>query len=166
MKCTQSRYLFNISEGLLQVFVGELQYKPIIEAFDSNPIKVKAASFASNDGSRILYFIDCDDKKAAAALAPTPAPHPLYAESIEQDEEVLKGKCKHLSAWEDKYETLIKLDSIKNSKSDEYLAQFVFYVKGSRDAHILLTSDGLNPKEGYEIGEFLLIFWNIPVNFL
>lgn len=142
---------------MLQVYVGEGQYKPTIEAFDPKPIKVVAASFASNDGTRILYFIDCDDKKAAAALAPKPAPHPLYAEPIEQNEETLKSKCKHLRAWEDKYETLIKLDSIKNSKTDEYLAQFVFYVKGSRDAHILLTSDGLNRNEGYEIGNFSLI---------
>lgn len=137
-----------------------MQYKPVIQALDPKPIKVIAASFASNDGTRILYFIDCDDKKAAAALAPKPAPHPLYAEPIEQNEETLKSKCKHLRAWEDKYETLIKLDSIKNSKTDEYLAQFVFYVKGSRDAHILLTSDGLNRNEGYEIGNFPLIRWN------
>lgn len=79
----------------------------------------------------------------------------MYVEPIEYDEEILSKNCKHLRAWEDKYQNAIKLDSIKNSKPDGFHIQIPVYVKGVRDAHILLTNgNSLNPKDGYEIREY------------
>lgn len=110
-------------------------------------------SFASNDGARVLFFYSCDDEKAAASLLPPPAPHALFTAPIEHDEDVLAKKCKHMHAWEDKYTTAVKLEAIKNSKPDGFLVQLPLFVKGVRDAHILLTSgNSLDPKDGYEIG--------------
>lgn len=110
-------------------------------------------SFASNDGARVLFFYSCDDEKAAASLLPPPAPHALFTAPIEHDEDVLAKKCKHMHAWEDKYTTAVKLEAIKNSKPDGFLVQLPLFVKGVRDAHILLTpGNSLDPKDGYEIG--------------
>lgn len=141
------------SDGLLEVFVGELQYKPIIKA-SAKPIDVKYVSFASNDGSRVLFFYNCDDEKAAKSILPVPAAsaHPLFADAIERNEETLAKKCKHYHAWEDKYTTPIKLESIKNSKPDGFAVRLPVLVKGVRDVHILLTPGSLSPKDGYEIG--------------
>lgn len=136
-------------EGRLEVLVGETQYKPVIEAFDPNPIAVKYVSFASNDGTRNLFFFNCEDKKASDILAAASYSHPLLDQPIEHDETVLDAKCKHIHAWEDIYKTPIKFDA---HKTDKLLFQFVFYVKGVRDAHVLLTPSGLNPNDGYEIG--------------
>lgn len=159
------------TDGLIEVFVGDLQYKPVIYAIDAEPINVKYISFASNDGSRVLFFYNCDDKQAAAVLDDSSPPHPLFAEPIEQDEEILAKKCKHARAWEDKYLNAIKLDSIKNSKPDGYQIQIPVFVKGVRDAHILLTKENsLSPKDGYEIGmsfgrAFLpSSFWFVEMN--
>lgn len=139
-------------DGKLEVFVGELQYKPVVMVKDPKKIDVKYVSFASNDGARVLYFYNCDDEKAAASLLPPPAPHALFAGPIEYDEEILAKKCKHVHAWEDKYSPAIKLEAIKNSKPDGYLVQLPIFVKGVRDAHILLTTgNNLDPKDGYEI---------------
>lgn len=132
------------------MLVGETQYKPIIEALDPTPLVIKLVSFASNDGTRNLYFYNCEDKKASDALAAADNTHPLFAQPIEHDESVLAAKCKHHRAWEDVYKVPIKLDSAQ--KSAELALQFAFYVKGVRDAHILLTPTGLNPNDGYEIG--------------
>lgn len=119
---------------------------------DPKKIDVKYVSFASNDGARVLYFYNCDDEKAAASLLPPPAPHALFAGPIEYDEDILAKKCKHVHAWEDKYSPAIKLEAIKNSKPDGYLVQLPIFVKGVRDAHILLTTgNNLDPKDGYEI---------------
>lgn len=137
------------TEGLVEVFVGETQYKPVIEVLDPKPLDVKLVSFASNDGSRNLYYINCEDKKADDSVASVDNTHSLYAQAIEHDETVLADKCKHVHAWEDIYKTTIKLDA---QKSDKLLFQFVFYVKGVRDAHVLLTPSGLDPSDGYEIG--------------
>lgn len=77
----------------------------------------------------------------------------MFNEPIEHDEIALEKKCKHLHAWEDVYTTAIKLDSIKNSKPDGFHVQLPLYVKGVRDATILLTTgNSLDPKDGYEIG--------------
>lgn len=140
------------SDGLIEVFVGEVQYKPIIKAKDPKPIAVKYVSFSSFDGARVLYFFSCDDKKAAASLLPALPTHSLFAEPIVHDDRELSKKCKHLHAWEDVYTTPIKLESIKNIKPDDFRVQLPLYVKGVRDAHILLTTGSLNPKDGYEIG--------------
>lgn len=134
------------------MFVGEFQYKPVVRAVDHHPVDVKYVSFASNDGARVLFFYNCDDEKAAASLLPPSPPHPLFADQIEQDDLVLEKKCSHLHAWEDVYETPIKLDSIKDSKPDGYRVQLPLFVKGVRDAQILLTTGSLDPKDGYEIG--------------
>lgn len=147
--------LLDISDGLLEVFVGELQYKAIVKAF-AKPIDVKYVSFASSDGNRVLYFYNCDDEKAAKTILPVPASnaHPFFAESTEVNEEALAKTCKHTQAWEDVYSTPVKLDSIKNSQPDGYVVRIPVLVKGVRDAHILLQSgNSANPKDGYEIGK-------------
>lgn len=136
------------------MFVGDLQYKPVVFANDAKPIDVKYVNFASNDGSRVLYFYNCNDKRAADSLAPKFPAHPLLVPPIEHDEEILAKNCKHVHAWEDVYAPAIKLNSIKNSNPDGYTVQLPVYVKGVRDAHILLTPDAsLDPKDGYEIGK-------------
>lgn len=147
-------FLANL-DGLLEVFVGEFQYKPFIKAF-AKPIDVKYVSFASSDGNRVLYFYNCEDAKAAKSILPLPATdaHPLFAEPTETNEENLTKKCKHSHAWEDVYSTPVKLDSIKNSSPDGYVVRVPVLVKGVRDAHILLTSgNSANPSDGYEIGK-------------
>lgn len=149
----------SLADGLIEVFVGELQYKAVIKAVDRKPIDVKYVSFASNDGARVLYFYNCDDEKAAASVLPALPQHALFAEPIEHDEEVLVKKCKHLHAWEDKYTTAIKLESIKNSKPDGFRVQLPFFVKGVRDVQILLTPGTLDPKDGYEIGKEVELFF-------
>lgn len=140
---------------MLEVFVGELQYKSFVKAV-AKPIDVKYVSFASSDGNRVLYFYNCDDPKAAKSILPvTDADaHPLLSELTEYNEESLTKKCKHSHAWEDVYSTPFKLDSIKNSAPDGYVVRVPIFVKGVRDAHILLTSgNSINPNDGYEIGE-------------
>lgn len=148
----QTRIMIQMTkDGLLEVFVGDFQYKPIISTKDPNPLDVKYVSFASHDGNRVLFFYNCDDKRAAASLEPPKNIHPLLEGPVEHDEEVLAKKCKHLKAWEDVYTEAIKLDSL-NIKKDGYIVQLPVFVKGVRDAHILLTPDAsLDPKDGYEI---------------
>lgn len=151
----QTRVLIQLrNDGLLEVFVGELQYKPLIKAI-AKPIDVKYVSFASSDGNRVLFFYNCDDAKAAKSILPmadTDA-NPAFNEPIEYNEEILMKKCKHSHAWEDVYTTPIKLDSIKNSAPEGYVVRVPLMIKGVRDAHILLTSgNSINPNDGYEIG--------------
>lgn len=152
----QTRVLIQLTnDGLLEVFVGEFQYKPFIKAV-AKPIDVKYVSFASSDGNRVLYFYNCDDEKAAKSILPVPPTdaHPFFAEPTETNEENLTKKCKHSHAWEDVYSTPVKLDSIKNSSPDGYVVRVPVLVKGVRDAHILLTSgNSANPNDGYEIGK-------------
>jgi len=150
----QTRVLIQLrNDGLLEVFVGELQYKAIVKAF-AKPIDVKYVSFASSDGNRVLYFYNCDDEKAAKTILPVPVSnaHPFFADSAEYNEEALTKTCKHTHAWEDVYSTPVKLDSIKNSQPDGYVVRIPVFVKGVRDAHILLQSgNSANPNDGYEI---------------
>lgn len=148
------------------MFVGDLQYKPIVKTIDPKPLDVKYASFASNDGARVLFFYNCDDEKAAKSVLPVSidSQHPLFVEPIEHNEEVLAKKCKHVHAWEDKYTTPLKLDSVQNTKPDGYIVQLQLLIKGVRDAHILLTTGSLDPKDGYEIGNYFdinLLYYNI-----
>lgn len=142
---------------MIEVFVGDSQYKPIVFVTDTKPIDVKYVSFASNDGTRVLFFYNCDGDKYSVETQ-RKIPHPLYTVPIEHDEEILSKKCQHLRAWEDKYLSAIKLDSIKNSKPEGFMVQIPVYVKGVRDAHILLTpNNSLDPKDGYEIGMHSLV---------
>lgn len=60
-------------------------------------------------------------------------------------------QCKHIHAWEDKYTDFVKLASIKNAQSDEFVVRVPFYVQGVRDARILVSSDQ-DKKNAYEIG--------------
>lgn len=151
-KTENNLQFFVILDGQIEVFVGEFQYKPVVKAVDHHPADVKFVSFASNDGARVLFFYNCDDEKAAKSLLPPAPAHALLAEIIDQDDLVLEKKCKHLHAWEDVYTTPIKLESIKNSKPDGFRVQLPLFVKGVRDATILLTTGSLDPKDGYEIG--------------
>ncbi|XP_031620433.1 uncharacterized protein LOC116338976 [Contarinia nasturtii] len=150
---TQTRVLIQMTkDGQIEVFVGEFQYKPVVKAHDKHPVDVKYVSFASNDGARVLYFYNCDDEKASASLSPPPAPHALLITDPIENEDILAKKCKHTYAWEDVYTTAIKLDSIKNSLADGFRFQLSLFVKGVRDAQILLTTgNSLDPKDGYEI---------------
>lgn len=136
----------------------------MVKAIDYHPIDVKYVSFASNDGARVLFFYNCDDEKAVASLLPPSPPHALFAEKIELNEDIPIEKCKHLHAWDNVYTTAIKLDSIENSKPDGFRVQLLLFVKGVRDAQILLTpGNSLDPKDGYEIGMDLQCFY--PVSF-
>lgn len=139
--------------GELEVYVGELQYKPIVWVLDKKPLDVKYISFASNDGSRLLFFYNCKDNYAKPNT--NRSPHPLLEGRV-SDEEVLAKKCKHTHAWEETYDVGIKLAAIKNSQPEGYIVQLPVYVKGSRDVNILLTPNGsLDPKDGYEIGKWI-----------
>lgn len=121
---------------------------------DSKPLAIKYVSFASNDGSRSLFFHSCESDHSDFALA-SAAAHPLLALPALSGEEALTAKCHHIHAWENKYVEGIKLTAIKGSQPDGYTFQLAFYVQGIRDAHILLTTNGkLDANDGYEIGMF------------
>lgn len=156
--------------GLIQVYVGDLQYKPIVWAVDKKPIPVKYVSFASNDGSRVLFFYNCDDNTSDTIDLATAPVHPLLAAPSVYDEEILASKCKHVHAWENKYTLGVNLAALKKSQPDEYVFQIPIYIRGIRDAHILLTPSGdLNPENGYEIRKCCLklkFFGSISNDFL
>lgn len=65
----------------------------------------------------------------------------------------LDKQCKHARAWADKYVDFIKVASIKNAQSDEFVLQLPFYVQGIRDANVLVSSAADN-KNAYEIGNY------------
>lgn len=140
---------------MIQLFVGDSQYKPIVWVVDKKPINVKYVSFASNDGNRVLFFHSCDETHVPGTEPLHGAVHPLLAGPTVTDEEILGEKCKHVQAWENTYETGIKLNALKNVKSEEHVFQIPLYVKGIRDAHVLVAPEGeLDPAKGYEFCEY------------
>lgn len=147
--------IFRFSDGVIQLFVGDLQYKPIVWVVDKKPINVKYVSFASNDGNRVLFFHSCDETHVPGTEPLHGAVHPLLAGPTVTDEGILGEKCKHVQAWENTYETGIKLNALKNVKSEEHVFQIPLYVKGIRDAHVLVAPEGeLDPAKGYEFCEY------------
>lgn len=145
---------FSGADGLIQLFVGDLQYKPIAWVVDKKPLDVKYVSFASNDGARVLFFHSCDETHIPATEPLHGAVHPLLA-APSATEDVLADKCKHVQAWEDTYATGVKLSALQNAQSAEYVFQVPLYVKGIRDANILIVPDGeLDATKGYEFGEY------------
>lgn len=140
---------------MIQLYVGDSQYKPIAWVHDKKPIDVKYVSFASNDGARVLFFHSCDENHVPATEPLHGAVHPLFAEPIVIDEKILADKCKHVQAWENTYTTGIKLKALEKSHSDEYIFQLPLFVKGIRDAHILVVPDGeLDATKGYEFRKY------------
>lgn len=118
---------------------------------DKKPLDVKYVSFASNDGNRVLFFHSCDETHVQATEPLHGAVHPLLAKPTVTDEEILAEKCKHVQAWENTYATNIKLNALKNIKSEEFVFQIPVSVKGIRDAHILVAPEGeLDATKGYE----------------
>lgn len=131
------------------MFVGDLQYKPIAKVVDKKPIDVKYVSFAANEASRVLFFHSCDEIRAVPLHG---AVHPLLTVPSITDEEALADKCKHVQSWENIYNFGIKLSALQNVKSESFFFQIPLYVKGIRDAHILVTPEGpLDANNGYEI---------------
>lgn len=144
---------------MIQLYVGDLQYKPIAWVQDKKPIDVKFVSFASNDGNRVLFFKNCDESQTHDKGPFNGAAHPLLAAPSIEDEETLASKCKHTQAWENTYASAVKFSALKNVQSDGFTVQIPLYVKGIRDAHILLVPDGeLDASNGYEFCKCWLNF--------
>lgn len=117
---------------------------------DSKPLGIKYVSFASNDGSRSLFFHSCESDQWNVGPG-SAAAHPLLAAPALIGEEALSAKCHHIHAWENKYVEGIKLAAVKGSQPDGFAFQIPLYVQGIRDAHILLTTNGkLDANVGYE----------------
>jgi len=154
----QTRVLIKMTpDGLIQLFVGDLQYKPIVWVADKKPLDVKYVSFASNDGNRVLFFHSCEEPHVQNVGPLNGAVHPLLATPSIADEEILANKCKHTQAWENTYTSATKLNALTNAQSEENVFQVPLYVKGIRDAHILIVPDGeLDATRGYE---FLIGGW-------
>lgn len=167
---------FSSSAGLIEVFIGDSVYKPLISVAEENPLPIKWVSFDSLESSRVLFFFECVDRLVVSPSI-IPPDHQLLAKSGVVTKEgnteasmLTKGmirhsfvkndiyfwtalgkQCKHVRAWEDKYADFIKVASIKNAKSDEFALRLPFYVQGIRDANILVSS-GADTKNNYEIG--------------
>lgn len=143
-------FCYQFIDGRIEVYVGDLQYKPIVWAVDRKPIDVKFISFASNEGSRVLFFHNCDGDDTIGGVSAVAA-HPVLLTPNIEDDELLTTKCHYEHAWDNKYMAGVKLAALKNSQPDGFVFQVPIYVRGIRDAHILLTSNGLlDAKDGYE----------------
>lgn len=77
-------FLFQI-DNVLEVFVGGKLYKPILWTKDPKPIPVKYVSFASNDGSRVLVFYNCEGDKSSNVLS-TKETNKLVVPTIDDEE--------------------------------------------------------------------------------
>ena len=53
--------------GEIKVFKGESKYKPLISAFDPNPIPIKYFAFAGFEDHNVHYFYDCPCNETAPA---------------------------------------------------------------------------------------------------
>lgn len=48
-------------DGLIEVFLGDKYYKPILRTLDDNPLPVNFISFASDASSRAMFFYNCNE---------------------------------------------------------------------------------------------------------
>lgn len=68
-----------IADGLIEVFVGDSVYKPLITVVDKSPLAVQYVSFDSLESSRVLFFYECADRHTVSPAVDPPA-HPLLAD--------------------------------------------------------------------------------------
>lgn len=72
----------------------------------------------------------------------------------------MKKQCQQYEEWDDEYEQMFELKSIKGLQPDGFLVRFPFYVLAGRDAQIVFAETE-NPDfftdNVYEIGEYWLL---------
>lgn len=96
----------------------------IVQAVDSSPTPIKFVSFATNDEALVEYFYNCpiEDKQL------------MSTKTTE-----LTAKCKLVTLYEDTYNTFYPISDFNAVQFDGML-RFPLIIRGSSDAHILLSS--------------------------
>lgn len=69
-----------LSAGLLEVYIGESIYKPLISVVDKEPLAIKYVSFDALESSRVLFFYECADRNLVSPAVT--AEHPLLGRSV------------------------------------------------------------------------------------
>lgn len=67
-------------DGLIEVFLGDKYYKPILRTVDEKSLPVNFISFASDTSSRAMFFYDCREAEDDHSEEPEHVTvHPLLA---------------------------------------------------------------------------------------
>lgn len=101
----------------------------------ANMKPMKYFGFSSFDNSLAKYFYGCESENS----------HP---------EADLRELCRY-KAMENEYNEFHKITDMAGVRTSGYIINFPFYVRASRDAHVLLTTVPEANREAneYEIGE-------------
>lgn len=126
--------------GKIQVFTGP-QRKPVISADIPNIPDIKYFGFSSYDNSPAKYFYACESEE-------------VHAEAD------LRKQCQYTEAMENEYREFHQITNMAGARTEGYIVNFPFYVRGVRDAHVLLTTVPVANRgtSEYEIGEKLFLF--------
>lgn len=161
------------AEGLIKVFTSWNRWAPLLTVTDPNPINIKYVSFSSS--SHVQFVHDVDEN----VIATLPVKPEKLVEDIESDVELVKhplfSKLDYpiglaelffnkfykvfvtTPAVSNKYVQFVKLSELENSRPEGYAVRVPFYIRGTGNAHVLLSSVA-NPTEfddAYELCKFV-----------
>lgn len=111
------------TDGFIQLLTLENgNYAPLLTAFDPNSVNIKHISFGGYGGKQVEFFYNCPG-----------------------------DDCNQYHTSRYAYDKFYKISDMKDAKPTGYQLKMIFYVRGGRDAHILLSSNE-NNQDAYEVG--------------
>lgn len=141
------------TDGWINVYSDADLYKPLISAYDPNPVPVNWLGFKSIEGLPVKFYYDyepkLDNKQILSNLLPA-----------KYDLNELKSQCSAYVAEGTAFNKFTKISGLSLTRVDQMGKTFSFYVDGTKDASIVLsTSEKPNPEldDVYEVCKYLFI---------
>lgn len=157
------------NEGVIKIFTSHNIWTPALTIVDTNPINVKFISFSSSD--RVQFFYDVNENELLEVPKMKPddeliiEKYPLFTTvdyPVGMSELYFQKYYKHFittTAVSNKYVQFIKMEELKQSRPDNYIVRVPFYIRGSGNAHVLL-SEVQNPTPLDNAYELIVGAWN------
>lgn len=140
--------------GYIRVYSEDDLVKPLVAAFDPKPINIKYLGFKNSKDEIVKFYFDyrpqLDNDKLLATLMPS-----------KYDLAVLDTHCTKHVAEGVEFKKFLKISDLSLTQIDHVGKTFSFYVDGTKDASLLLSSSMTpNPETDwvYEICKYIVMF--------
>lgn len=147
----RKKFVFEVTaEGLIKLYLEDSPYMPVLKAFDPRPVAVKVMSFKNYLTERLDFWWGDQPELPTGKIVEELITenhvkkelHPLFTNWEKQNHVVLPALVangKYIESWNNLYSDVWPIED--KWKPSGFSLRIPFWVQGSRDAHIILSSE-------------------------
>lgn len=120
-------------DGHIRVYSEEDPIRPLIAAYDPKPFRARYISFKNFDNEPLKWYYNYNPRNVANRILSKLVPS-------KYDLTLLKAQCNELLVVNTEFKKFAKISDLALTQIDSVGRTFSFYIDGTKDASLLLSS--------------------------